>query len=95
MKLKAGTVVKIYKGHPRFPDGAISRVLDYDPHQKEYLIGENLGEDDHWFKESEIEEVSFEKPNSDKLHNIIAALCAMLFVVGGYHVWTYLDSLIK
>lgn len=63
MKIRPGTVVKIYKGTPRFEDGAISRVLDFDPMQKEYLVGENLGDDDHWVKESAVEEVSFETPH--------------------------------
>lgn len=95
MSLKPGTVVKIYKGTPRFEDGAVSRILDYDPLQKEYLVGENLGEDDHWVKEDVVAEIDFEKPKSDKLHNIIAAICAMLSVVGCYHVVVYIDSLIK
>ena len=61
MSLKPGTIVKIYKGTSHFEDGAVSRVLDYDPMQKEYLVGENIGEDDHWVKEAELEEIKFEK----------------------------------
>lgn len=67
MSLKPGTVVKIYKGTPRFEDGAVSRVLDYDPMQKEYLVGENIGEDDHWVKEDVVAEIDFEKKKSNIL----------------------------